>query len=99
VQRGKLVAEGRVDDLLGRGQFLRLRSNNMDALARELGNIEFVTEVNRVDGFFRAKAPVEKSATLNQLLVEKGVFLSELTPWQQELEDYFLELTGTESRL
>ena len=22
-----------------------------------------------------------------------------LTPWQQELEDYFLELTGTESHL
>jgi ABC-2 type transport system ATP-binding protein len=99
VQRGKLVAEGRVDDLLGRGQFLRLRSNNMDALARELSSIDFVEEVNRVDGFFRAKAPVEKSATLNQMLVEKGVYLSEITPWQQELEDYFLEMTSSETKL
>jgi len=99
VQRGKLVAEGRVNDLLGRGQFLRLRANNMDALARELSSIDFVTEVNRVDGFFRAKAPIEKAGTLNQMLVEKGVYLSELTPWQQELEDYFLELTGSETKL
>src|SRR5438105_1372164 len=69
VQRGKLVAEGRVNDLLGRGQFLRLRANNMDALARELSSIDFVTEVNRVDGFLRAKAPIEKAGTLNQMLV------------------------------
>ena len=58
-----------------------------------------VTEVNRVDGFFRAKAPVEQAANLNEMLSAKGVYLSELTPWQQELEDYFLELTGTESHL
>ena len=99
VQRGKLVTEGRVDDLLGRGQFLRLKANNMDALARELSNIDFVADVNRIDGFFKARAPVENAARLNEMLAAKGVVLSELTPWQVELEEIFLELTGSETQL
>ena len=99
VQRGRLVAEGKVDDLLGRGQFLRLRANNMDALARELSSIDFVTGVDRVDGFFRAKVPATQAAQLNEVLVARGIYLSELTPWLVELEDVFLELTGSESQL
>jgi ABC-2 type transport system ATP-binding protein len=99
VQRGKLVAEGRVDDLLGQGRYLRLRSNNMDALARELSSIAFVSSISRVDGYFRAEAPQEQAAQLNEMLSARGVYLSEITPWQQDLEDYFLEMTGSEASL
>src|SRR5258706_485951 len=81
----------------GRAQYLRLRADDNEALARALGGIPWVEAVDRVDGFVRAEAPVAKSAELNQVLASKGVYLSELTPWEVELESVFLDLTGDEA--
>ena len=50
--------------------------------------------VDRIDGFVRAAAPVAKSAELNMALASKGIYVSELSPWEVELESVFLELTG-----
>ena len=42
----------------------------------------------------RAEAPVARAAELNRVLGGQGVFLSELSPWETDLENVFLELTG-----
>ncbi|MDP9236503.1 MAG: ATP-binding cassette domain-containing protein [Chloroflexota bacterium] len=97
VKKGRMVAQGTVAELLGRGQYLRLRAADNDALARALGGIPWVEAVDRIDGFVRAEAPVAKSAELNQALAANGVYLSELTPWEVELESVFLDLTGEET--
>jgi ABC-2 type transport system ATP-binding protein len=97
VKKGRMVAQGTVAELLGRGQYLRLRAADNDELARALGGIPWVAAVDRVDGFVRAEAPVAKSAELNQALAANGVYLSELTPWEVELESVFLDLTGDEA--
>jgi ABC-2 type transport system ATP-binding protein len=95
VSKGRLVAEGTVDELLGRGQYLRLSSSNNDAVADALEGIDWVTKIERVNGYVRAQAPVAQAAELNQILAGRGLYLSELAPWETELEDVFLELTGT----
>jgi ABC-2 type transport system ATP-binding protein len=95
VSKGRLVAEGTVDELLGRGQYLRLSSSNNDAVADALKGIDWVTKIERVNGYVRAQAPVAQAAELNQILAGRGLYLSELAPWETELEDVFLELTGT----
>jgi hypothetical protein len=41
--------------------------------------------------------PVTKAAELNQALASQGVYVSELSPWETELEKVFLELTGEEA--
>jgi ABC-2 type transport system ATP-binding protein len=97
VKRGQLIAEGTVQELLGRGQYLRVRSADNEALARALGGVDFVHGVEQVDGYLRAEAPVDRAAELNQVLAGKGIYVSELSPWQVELENVFLELTGEES--
>lgn len=97
VKRGRLIAEGTVQELLGRGQYLRMRSADNEALARALGGVDFVRGVQQVDGYLRAEAPVDRAAELNQLLAGKGIYVSELSPWQVELENVFLELTGEET--
>src|SRR5437762_9375723 len=51
IKKGTLVAEGTVSELLGRGQYLRLRSSDNDALATALGAIASVTKVERLDGY------------------------------------------------
>jgi ABC-2 type transport system ATP-binding protein len=96
VKRGRLIAEGTVDELLGRGQYLRLRSDDNDALARALGGVDWVERVDRLDGFLRAAAPVARAAELNRVLAGQGIFVSELSPWETELESVFLDLTGEE---
>jgi len=96
IKLGRIVAEGTVTDLLGRGQFLRLRADDNDALARALGGIPWVTSVDRVDGFVRAAAPVARSAELNRALSRQGIYLAELSQWEAELESVFLELTEEE---
>jgi ABC-2 type transport system ATP-binding protein len=97
VKKGHLVAEGTVDELLGRGQYLRLRADDNDALARALGGVEWVTGVERLDGYLRAAAPVARASELNRVLAGQGIFVSELSPWEVELESVFLELTGSEA--
>jgi ABC-2 type transport system ATP-binding protein len=96
VKKGRMVAQGTVAELLGAGQYLRLRADDNDALVRALGSVPFVSAADRIDGFVRAAAPVERAADLNVALAGQGVHLSEITPWQTDLESVFLELTGEE---
>lgn len=97
VKKGRMVAQGTVAELLGRGQYLRLRAGDNDVLARALAGVPWVTAVERIDGFVRATAPPERAAELNMALASQGVYLSELSPWEVELESKFLELTGDEA--
>jgi ABC-2 type transport system ATP-binding protein len=94
IKDGRLLSEGTVDELLGRGQFLRLRAADNTSLVRALGNISWVSRVEQLDGYIRAQAPVTQAAELNQVLSAQGIYLSELTPWQTDLEEVFLDLTG-----
>jgi ABC-2 type transport system ATP-binding protein len=97
LKKGSLVAQGSVDDLLGRGRYLRLRSEDHAALVRALGNIPWVSGSEQRDGCVRVAVPVTKAAELNQALASQGVYVSELAPWETELEKVFLELTGEET--
>lgn len=97
VKKGRMVAQGTVEELLGRGQYLRVRAADNDALAAALAGVPFVTGVERIDGYVRAEAPVAKAAELNQALATLGVYVSELSPWEVELESKFLELTNEEA--
>lgn len=94
VRKGHLVAEGSVDELLGRGRYLRLRSEDNAALANVMSAIPWVSGVEMLDGFVRAAVPPDRAAELNKVLVGKGIYLAELAPWEGDLESIFLQLTG-----
>jgi len=94
VRRGHLVAEGSVDELLGRGRYLRLRSEDNSALANVMTAIPWVSGVEMLDGFVRAAVPPDRAAELNRVLTGHGIYLSELAPWEADLESIFLQLTG-----
>ncbi|HEY7801901.1 MAG TPA: ATP-binding cassette domain-containing protein [Dehalococcoidia bacterium] len=94
VKKGRIVAQGTVEELLGRGQYLRLRASDMAALTQAVRSVSWVTGVEEVDGCLRVAAPVDRSAELNGILAGQGVLLAELSTWETALEDVFLELTG-----
>ena len=96
VKKGRMVAQGTVAELLGTGQYLRIRAADNEALTRALGGVSFVTGVERIDGFVRAAAPTDRAAELNQALATLGIYVSELSPWETDLESVFLGLTDEE---
>ena len=94
VKRGRMVAQGTVNELLGRGQYLRLQSDDNEALLRALGTVPFVSAAERMDGYIRAATPTARAGELNRTLAAQGLWLTELSNWEVELESVFLELTG-----
>jgi ABC-type multidrug transport system ATPase subunit len=99
IRKGKLVAEGTIDQLRGEPT-LKVRATPADK-AREVlekdagaGNVTVLE-----DGSFTIKVALDRTAEINQHLVMAGVGVTELRPDERSLTDVFMELTGTEGGL
>jgi len=97
IAKGKLVAEGTVDELRARsgGSSLVIRATPLDQARRLLESLLRPDQV-RVEGdaLFLSVDPLQ-AASINRRLVADGVDVSELRISEQSLEDVFLELTET----
>ncbi|GMU39670.1 MAG: multidrug ABC transporter ATP-binding protein [Chloroflexota bacterium] len=100
MQRGKIIATGEVDTLLGqhRGTFVvRVEDAEVEAALTALRSLAAVADVMAAaDGLhvsFVAGGAVD-GATLNRALVAAGVYAREIRPEGPSLESVFLELTG-----
>jgi ABC-type multidrug transport system, ATPase component len=94
IRKGKLVAEGTIDELRGAAT-LTVRATPTDA-ARQILESEIGTENVRVvdEGTFSLKVNLKRTASINRRLVEAGVEVTELQADGRSLEDIFIELTG-----
>ena len=99
IRKGKLVAEGTIDELRGESKlFIRAKPTDqaMAVLAGECGADKVkVTD----DGAFSLSVEPARAAELNRRLVQAGIDVTELRESERSLEDVFMELTGTESGL
>jgi ABC-type multidrug transport system ATPase subunit len=98
IQKGRLVAEGTIDELRGAAQ-LAIRADPSDHARRILERAAGEGSVTVSDGVLSVKVDMARAAELNRLLVEAGVAVSELRPSERSLEEVFMELTGTEAGL
>jgi len=99
IKKGKIVAEGTIDELRGAAT-LTVRGTPADLaktiLIKDAGD-ENVTAL--ADGTFSLKVDLQRTAEINQHLVQAGVAVTELRADERSLEDIFMELTGTEGGL
>ncbi len=99
IRKGKLVAEGTIDELRGNSKLLiraKPTDQAMAVLAAECGADKVkVTD----DGAFSLSVEPARAAELNRRLVQAGVDVTELRESERSLEDVFMELTGTEGGL
>lgn len=96
ISKGKLIAQGKVDDLVSssRREQVRLKTGD-DAKAREvLSALEWVEGVSVEDGGLLVSAPVARSIELSAALARSEVYIAEMAPVETSLEEYFLEVTG-----
>ncbi len=97
IAKGKLVAEGTVDELRARsgGISLLIRATPLDQARRLLESL-LKPEQIRVDGdTLLLSVDPSQAASINRRLVSDGVDVSELRVSEQSLEDVFLQLTET----
>ena len=96
LKQGRLLAQQPVSDLLRQGQALELEATDGEAAERALAGLDWVTAVTRQDNRLLVQAPLPRAADISRTLAEHGVYLSELRPHENTLEEFFLEVTGAE---
>jgi ABC-type multidrug transport system ATPase subunit len=99
IRKGKLVAEGTIDELRGAAT-LTVRAAPSDKAREVLEKGAGAENVKVIaDGSFSLKVDLRHTAEINRHLVEAGVAVTELHADERSLEDIFMELTGTEGGL
>lgn len=99
IDAGRIVAEGSPGELraaLG-GNGVLIDATPVDRAERCLRAHPEVRAVRLVDGKLQVTVDPAYAATLNRVLVEAGVDVSELRPLRHTLEEAFLELTRADA--
>ncbi|MCH8535394.1 MAG: ABC transporter ATP-binding protein [Flavobacteriaceae bacterium] len=95
LQQGKMIYNGKVEEMKASFGFLELAANNQEELIEMLKELPQVEEVNQteykyVKAILNADLPPEK---INKICFEKGIVLTHLMWKKETLEDNFLALT------
>ncbi len=96
VKGGRLLTQGSVATLLGRGQALEMQVTDPERAVQVLESLDWVEGVKRQDDRLVVDAPSERAAELSRALAEHQIYLSVLRPRDSSLEEFFLEVTGEE---
>jgi ABC-2 type transport system ATP-binding protein len=97
ISRGRRVASGPVADVLARhsSASVRVRMESAADLATAAGLLEATGVSVQAHPDHLMLSGVDQPAWVTRTLAGKGLYVSELTPVLGDLEDAFLELTGT----
>jgi len=93
INKGRLVVQGKVHDLLHSGDTtVKVDAYPDDRAVEIIRGLPFVKSLEQGDRFLRVVMPLERTGTLAAALVESGVEIRALVP-QRSLEEYFLSIT------
>jgi ABC-2 type transport system ATP-binding protein len=98
VAGGRLVREGRIDELLAGGAVVRARvqpdeAERAIALLRALPDVGDASRIRDGDGWVTVRIPTERASDVTRALSNAGIYLSALETGS-DLESVFLELTS-----
>jgi ABC-type multidrug transport system ATPase subunit len=99
IQHGRLVAEGRIEELRGQAYLIVVGSPSDKAFEVLQGEVGAAAVTRDGGSEFRVQVEAGRAPEINARLVGAGVAVSELRMSEKSLEDVFLELTGTEGGL
>ncbi len=88
IGNGRMLASGRVDDLIGTSTSYRVAAADPDAVRRVLTDAGFTV------GEHDLLVETDRPADVTQALGAAGIWLTELTPVRADLESVFLQLTA-----
>ncbi len=95
IGRGRLLAEGRVSDVIGGAEGAAVRVAVADPVTAEQVLTRAGLRVREEGGTLRVRG-ADDPARITELLAREGLFVSELTTERMDLERVFLDLTAGE---
>jgi ABC-2 type transport system ATP-binding protein len=99
INRGSLVVQGQVQDLLDeQDRVVRFDAEPADRARELLAALPFVRDLKRDGEFFECTIPRENIAETNRVLVQGGVDVRALLP-KRSLEEFFLAITEGASEI
>ena len=98
LSKGKLIAQGDVDDLVrSQGdERIRLRTTDNAKAVEVLMALEWVTSVDIDSGSLLVSAASERSPEISTALGRSEIFVTEMAAEETSLEQYFLDVTEEE---
>jgi len=94
IKNGEMLATGPIGTILTNDVILELRSDDINMLASLLNNVDWVRNVEIVNGTIQAQMDESHSlAELNRLIFDNKVTLTHLVGRRQSLEEEFLAIT------
>ena len=94
LSRGRLIAQGNVQDLLKGQDTVRLTTTDDTQAIGVLSALDWVDEVKADEGALMVAATLERSSELTAALAQVGIYVREMSSIKLSLEEYFLEVTG-----
>lgn len=105
LQKGCMVKQGEVRDLLRQGERLLVRMNTPEEArvaltclqkGRERG-AKWITQINNEDSTeLQIEAPVTRASEIVALLAQQQLYLAEIRPQENSLEEFFMDLVAPE---
>ena len=93
LNHGRIVVQGRVDELLHNHDKLEIEIERAREAAWILDGVPWIADIELDGDRLVVTAPSERAAEVNAHLAERGLFASQLRPREESLEQYFLEVT------
>ncbi len=94
IKQGKLIASGKVTELLHRGQGLLVQvTDQAEAAVALLGKLDWVNSVRHEGLTLLIDAPHERAAEINALLTRNDILVAEIRTREASLEAFFLQVT------
>lgn len=94
LSRGSLIASGRVDELIGRQDRIRVATTDNQRAGEILLAAQWVNSVTPDGDGLIVDAPPARAADISAALADSSVYVTEMAPQVSSLEAYFLEVTG-----
>ena len=96
LSRGRLIVQGTIEQLLRQHDALRLRTTDDAATRTTLGALPWIERIDPSDEGLVVTAPQDRAWEITRTLAERGIYVNELTPLHRSLEEFFMEITGTD---
>ena len=93
-QKGRVVSQGPVKDLIGSRSQLEVQVPDMAGAEAALRRSEWSAGVSRQNGSIVIEGAGDQGEALNRYLSAQGYYASVIRPIHHSLEDVFFELTG-----
>jgi ABC-2 type transport system ATP-binding protein len=98
LNRGELLAQGLIDDLVRRDKALRIEVADLSAAAGCLANLPNIGQVTVENDHLLVEATLDQAERISAHLAQVGIYPRRIEPVGSDLEDFFLDLTEDENR-